>query len=376
MKYRKMPKSEDQISSLGFGCMRFPVTADGLIDEDRSLELLNYAYDNGVNYFDTAYPYHGGNSEPLVGKFLSAHPRKSILLATKQPCWLIKEAKDMDRYLEEQLEKLNTDYIDYYLLHALNRKSWPKMKKLKVIKFLEDAQKKGKIRHIGFSFHDNYPTFKKIVDSYDWTFCQIQFNYLDTTYQAGRNGYELAVKRSMGVIAMEPLRGGKLVHPIPPEISKIWSKHKPGISMAENALKWVWDHEGISTILSGMSDLEQLIQNLAYCDAASSNSLSPEDHKLYMKVRRAYLKRIAVLCSECRYCMPCPSGVAIPDCFGMYNEAMMFNSADRAQKEYTLFIPESARAGNCTNCGACLSKCPQQINIPAELNKVRDLLGQ
>lgn len=376
MQYRKMPKSDDLISNLGFGCMRFPVSSDGLIDEDQSLEMLNYAYDNGVNYYDTAYPYHGGNSEPLVGKFISSHPRQSILLATKMPCWLIKEKADMGKYLDEQLKKLQTDYIDYYLLHALNSRSWQNMKKLKVLSFLEEAQKAGKIRHIGFSFHDGYKVFKKIVDSYDWSFCQIQFNYLDTHYQAGLKGYELAIKRSMGVIAMEPLRGGKLVHPVPTEIHKIWQKHKPGIGMVEHALNWVWDHDGISTILSGMSDLQQLKENLALSSKATANSLSLEDHKLYAKIRRTYLKRIAVLCSGCRYCLPCPSGVAIPDCLGMYNEGIMFDDKSRATKEYNMFIPESAQANKCSKCGICVSKCPQNIDIPGELQKVLDYFGK
>lgn len=372
MQYRTMPKSPDKLSILGFGCMRFPTSPEGVIDEEQSMAMLEHAYANGVNYYDTAYPYHGGASESFLKGFLAQHDRKSIYLATKLPCWLIKEPSDMMRYLDEQLDKLGTDYIDYYLLHALNRKSWTSLRKMKVMKFMEQAQAMGKIRHIGFSFHDDYKTFKKIVDAYDWTFCQIMFNYLDTHYQAGFKGYKLAESRGISVVAMEPLRGGKLVSPIPPEIEKLWRKAPNKRSMVERALRWVWNWENVSTLLSGMSTMEQLNENLRLADICPAGSLDDSEIKLYQKVRRAYIKRVPILCSECRYCMPCPYGVAIPSNFGVYNEAMMFNDQKRHSREYAMFIPENARADKCTNCGACVPKCPQKIAIPDELKKVRD----
>ncbi len=367
-----MPRSQDKISSLGFGCMRFPTDSQGNIDESKSLEMLNYAYQHGVNYFDTAWPYHNEQSELLVGKWLQQVKRKKVLLATKMPCWLIKEKEDFQIYLDKQLEKLQTDYIDYYLLHALNKRSWPAMHKLKVLDFMEKAKADGKIRHIGFSFHDSYSVFKKITFSYEWDFCQIMLNYLDTHYQAGRNGYNLAVARGMGVIAMEPLRGGKLVNSIPPEVSHIWSLEKDGQSPLERALRWVWNLEGCQVLLSGMSSLDQLKENLKFSDLCKPHTLSDKQLKRYQQARREYIKRIPILCSECRYCLPCPASVAIPFVIGTYNEAIMFNDRDRHKREYELFIPEANRADKCTNCGACLAKCPQHIDIPNQMKRIRD----
>lgn len=372
MQYRTMPKTKDRLSALGFGCMRFPTLKDGKIDEAKALEMLHHAYENKVNYFDTAWPYHSEESEPLLGKFLSQIDRTKVYVATKLPCWLIKSHEDMDKYLDLQLSRLGTDYIDYYLLHALGKQSWVNMKKNRVFEFLERAKAAGKIRHIGFSFHDSYPVFKQICLSYDWDFCQIMLNYLDTHYQAGRNGYELAVSRNMGVIAMEPLRGGKLISPIPDEIAKIWQKADPEGNALARATRWVWNLEGATVLLSGMSSLQQLKQNLDLANIAKANNLSEKELKVYKRIRREYIKRIPILCSECRYCLPCPQGVSIPSNFGVYNEAVMFSDPGRHLKEYKAFIPESARADKCTQCGACLLKCPHKIEIPTEMKKVAD----
>ncbi|HRY83665.1 MAG TPA: aldo/keto reductase, partial [Candidatus Cloacimonadota bacterium] len=249
MQYREMPKSQDRLSVLGFGCMRFPTLADGKIDEAKALEMLHHAFENKVNYFDTAWPYHNEESEPLLGKFLAQIDRSKVYVATKLPCWLIQSHEDMDKYLDLQLQRLGTSYIDYYLLHALGKKSWANMKKLKVFEFLERARAAGKIRHIGFSFHDSYSVFKQICLSYDWDFCQIMLNYLDTHYQAGIRGFELAVSRGMGVIAMEPLRGGKLISPIPPEIAKIWQREDPEGDQVARATRWIWNLEGATVLL-------------------------------------------------------------------------------------------------------------------------------
>jgi predicted aldo/keto reductase-like oxidoreductase len=376
MHYRKMPRSNDQISALGFGCMRFPTTPEGKIDEPQSMAMLHQAYQNGVNYYDTAWPYHGGDSEPFLGKFLQQIDRRTVFVATKLPCWLIKTKEDMDSYLNQQLERLQTDYIDYYLLHALNRNTWKNLKNLGVLSFLEEAKRAGKIRHIGFSFHDAYPIFRKIVMAYDWDFCQIMLNYFDTRGQGGMIGYRLAASRGMGVIAMEPLRGGKLVAPIPQQVSALWQKSKPQRSSLERALRWVWNLEDCTVLLSGMSSIDQVNENSRYADIFHANELTENELKFYAKVRREYIKRIEVMCSECRYCLPCPFKVAIPTVFGVYNEAIMFDDHVRHAKEYKMFIPEESRADKCTNCGACLAKCPHKINIPAEMAKIKEFFKE
>lgn len=370
MRYRIMPQSSDRLSALGLGCMRLPLTQDSKIDRPAALDMFHYAVQHGVNYFDTAWGYHDGESEPMLGEFIRQIDRKSIYVATKLPAWLIKTREDMNHYLTQQLQRLNTEYIDYYLLHALNKRTWKNLKQLGIIEFLEQARAEGRIRYIGFSFHDDYPTFKKITEAYAWDFCQFMFNYLDTHYQAGRNGYNLAVKHNMGIIAMEPLRGGKLVHPIPPEITKLWDRSGDTYSMVERGVRWVWNLPGCTVLLSGMSNLEQLKENIALADRFGENELTDQELTLYKKVRREYIKRVPIPCTECRYCLPCPFGVAIPSCLGVYNEAVMFANKAQGLKEYNWFVPGDSQAGKCTQCGACLSKCPQHIQIPTELQKV------
>ncbi len=370
MKYRQMPHSKDRLSALGLGLMRLPTLPSGSIDQDQSLEMMHYALDHGVNYFDTAWGYHDGESEPLLGKFLAGIDRQRVFAATKLPCWLIKTPSDLDEYLDKQLNRLQTDYIDYYLLHALNHNSWKSMLSFKALDWLDRARADGKIRHIGFSFHDKYPVFKKIAERYDWDFCQFMFNFLDTRYQAGMNGYKLAVARGMGIIAMEPVRGGKLVSPIPDSVNAIWAKSNKRWAPVERALRWVWNLPGCTVLLSGMSNLDQLKQNIALAGSAKANGLDERELKLYGQARLEYLRRIAIPCTECRYCLPCPHKVAIPGAFGIYNEAVMFDDRERHQKEYEIWLPEESRADKCVNCGACLPKCPQKIDIPKELAKV------
>ena len=376
MKYRTMPHSPDRLSVLGFGLMRLPTLPAGALDREESLKLMQFALDGGINYFDTAVPYMGGESEALLGEFLSRVGRDKVFIATKLPCWLIKTPEDLEAQLEQHLEKLKTSYIDYYLLHSLGRQSWSNLLKLKVLDFLDKAKADGRIRFVGFSFHDHYPVFRKIVERYDWDFCQIMLNYLDTHYQAGLRGYRLAVDKGMGVIAMEPLRGGKLVHPIPAPILKLWEKSAVRLPPVERALRWVWNLPGCTVALSGMSNLEQLKEDITLASAASENILDARELDLYKKVRREYIKRIVIPCTECRYCLPCPHSVAIPFVLGSYNEAIMFDDKPRHKQEYQNFIPDANKADKCTNCGACLPKCPQKINIPAELEKVKDYFAE
>lgn len=372
MKFRTMPKSKDRISALGFGCMRFPTNAEGNIDEEPSLAMLHSAYQAGVNYFDTAWGYHNGESEPFLGKFLQQIDRNKVFVATKLPCWMIKTEADMEEYLNNQLARLQTDYIDYYLLHALNKSSWKTMKDLGALKFLQKAKAQGKIRHIGFSFHDDYATFSKIIRAFDWDFTQIMLNYLDTRYQAGIRGLNLAISRNIGIISMEPLRGGKLVHSLPPEVEKVWEKAGNRQSPLERALTWVWNIKECTVLLSGMSTMEQVQQNIRLANSVQKDVLTEDELRTYSKARKAYLSRIPYLCSECRYCMPCSFGVNIPAVLGTYAEARMFGDTPINKREYNMFITEDARAEKCTLCRACVSKCPQQINIPYWMQEIKN----
>jgi uncharacterized protein len=370
MQYRRMPRSKDEISILGMGVMRMPCDEQGNVDEARGLEMLHSALNKGVNYFDTAWVYNRGQSELLLGKFLLQVPREKLLVATKLPCWSIQSVSEAQEILEKQLERLNTGYVDYYLLHSLGKNTWQKMKQIKILDWLEKVRADGLIRHIGFSFHDKFPVFKSILNAYPWDFCQIMLNFLDTHYQAGLYGYRLAAQKGIGVIAMEPLRGGKLVQKIPPFIEKTWHKSEYDWTPVQRALNWVWNLPDCTTLLSGMGSLDQIAENCAYAALAKPDSISSTELKVYNQVRLKYLKSIRVPCTECEYCLPCPSGVAIPMCFGFYNEAEMFAHKERSKREYFSWLSEASRAGSCTRCGVCLSKCPQQIAIPDRLEEV------
>ncbi|HCX60562.1 MAG TPA: aldo/keto reductase, partial [Candidatus Cloacimonas sp.] len=288
MKYRKMPKSPERLSSLGFGCMRFPTDKDGNIDEAKSFAMLHEAYQAGVNYYDTAWGYHNSQSEPFLGRFLKQINRDKVYVATKLPCWLIKTREDMDDYLAKQLERLQTDHIDYYLLHALNKGSWKNVHNLGVLDFLLQAKAKGKIRRIGFSFHDDYATFSKIIRAFDWDFTQFMLNYLDTNYQAGLRGLRLAASRNIGIISMEPLRGGKLVSAMPDEVEEVWQKAGNKQSPLERALNWVWNLPECTVLLSGMSSVEQVTQNIKLANKSKAQILSEKELRVYGRARKAY----------------------------------------------------------------------------------------
>jgi predicted aldo/keto reductase-like oxidoreductase len=375
MKYRKIPKGKDKLSILGFGCMRFPTLENGKIDEDKSLAMLHRAYQKGVNYFDSAWPYHNGESEPFLGRFLAQIDRSTVYLATKLPCWQIKSREDMEETLEKQLERLNTNYIDYYLLHALNKRSWKQMKDLGVLDFLTKAKQAGKIRYAGFSFHDDYSSFKKIITAWDWDFTQIMLSFLDTHYQAGLKGMRLAAERGIGVISMEPLRGGKLIKPIPDEVEALWKNTEWAGKPASRALQWVWNHPECTVLLSGMSTMEQVDENLREANKAKAGSLSPKDLDKFVIARRIYIRRLPIRCTECRYCLPCPQNVSIPSALGIYSEAIMFGDMERHKREYQFFVPDANKADKCTQCGACLSKCPQQIDIPKWMLEIQRHFG-
>ena len=379
MLYRRMNNVESDLSILGFGCMRLPIAKDGIIDEKQATEMLRYAIDHGVNYVDTAYPYHKGESEPFVGRALQGGYREKVYLATKLPSWLIKSHADMDRYLDEQLKRLQTDHIDFYLVHGLQKPFWENLRSLGVTDFLDDAIADGRIKYAGFSFHDELPLFKEIVDAYNWTFCQIQYNFMDEQNQAGTEGLRYAADRGLGIVIMEPLRGGMLTKDIL-SINAIWEKAPVRGSLTEWALRWVWNHPEVTVVLSGMSSFGQVEQNIAYAENGLPNSLTQKELDLFKEAETEYKKRIKVPCTGCRYCMPCPSNVSIPECFEMYNQGCMFDAPDVARINYGflggMFGGNPGFASQCLECGECEEKCPQGIPIREQLKKVAAYFGK
>ncbi|MBN1219401.1 MAG: aldo/keto reductase [Anaerolineae bacterium] len=378
MQYRRFGKLDWQVSALGFGAMRLPVI-DGdsaRIDEPEATRMLHYAIDHGVNYVDTAYPYHKGNSELVVGRALKGGYREKVKLATKLPTWLTDETADFDKYLNEQLVKLQTDHIDFYLLHGLGAERWRKMAELDVLEWAEKAIADGRMRHLGFSFHDKYPAFQEIVDAYDkWTFCQIQYNYMDIENQAGTKGLKYAANRGLAVVIMEPLLGGKLVNP-PEPVRKIWDKATHQRPPADWALQWLWNQPEVSVVLSGMSAMEQVEQNVASAGASQVGLLSPEaDLRLFDEVRIKYQELSPIDCTECEYCLPCTEGINIPRILKVYNEGIMYADIDGARSAYT-WIPEEERAAVCIQCLECEQLCPQQIPISEWMTHIDQVLDQ
>jgi hypothetical protein len=359
--------------------MRLPTLEDdpAQIDEALATRMVRYAIDHGVNYVDTAYPYHRENSERFLGRALQDGYRERIKLATKMPCWKIEQPDDFDRYLDEQLEKLQTDRVDFYLLHGLNEKRWSDMSSLGVLRWAEGAIASGRIGHLGFSFHDKLEVFKQIVDASDlWLFCQIQYNFMDVEYQAGTEGLHYAADRGLAVVVMEPLRGGQLTKSIPPSIQEMWDAAPVQRSPAEHALQWVWNQPEVSVVLSGMSTFEQVQENVASADRSGAGTLIPEELQVYARVREMYDELCPIACTACKYCLPCPSGVNIPRVFEIYNDAIMYDSTERAQMVYSNFMSEDERASLCTECGECLDKCPQEIEIPDWLKQAHEMLCQ
>ena len=372
MKYRKFGSLEWQGSALGFGCMRFPVI-DGnssRIDEKPAAEMLLKAIDEGVNYIDTAYPYHGGTSEHFVGKTLEGGYRDKVKLATKLPSWKIEKSADFDFYLNEQLERLRTDQIDFYLLHALNEKLWKTIDEFGVLAWVEKTKADGRIKNIGFSFHDEYPIFKTIVDAYQgWDFCLIQHNFMDVDYQAGKKGLQYAAARGMGVVIMEPLRGGRLIDP-PQPVQDIWDRAEVQRSAAEWSLQWLWSQPEVSLVLSGMSTMQQVEENLASASRSGLGSLTSVEMDLVALAKKTYEGFQLIPCTNCGYCIPCPEGVDIPRILKIYNDGLMYDKVDSAKTDYKLWVPEENKADLCVECGECLEKCPQDIPISDWMEKI------
>ncbi|WP_419175574.1 aldo/keto reductase [Desulfosediminicola sp.] len=380
MLYRTMPQNGDKLSALGFGAMRLQLLEDGSVDEPRAIAQIRSAIDNGVNYIDTAYPYLGGQSETIVGKAIKDGYREKVKIATKLPRWLVEKREDMDRLLEEQLKKLDVDHIDYYLVHALDGNSWDHMVEVGIIDFLDTAVADGRIGNAGFSFHGVGDDFIRIVDAYPWVFCQIQYNFLDTQNQAGTRGLKYAAEKGLGVIIMEPLRGGNISLPVaPPEVQKIWDTATIKRSPVEWALRWVWDAPEVTVVLSGMNEEAHIKQNLAIASEAAAHTLTKEELALIEKAAAKYGDLMAVPCTGCGYCVPCPVGVRIPLCFEKLNHLHMFKDEMTAKYQYAVLLSDTmgtnpGYASQCVECGECLEKCPQHIDIPEVLKQVVDEL--
>ncbi len=387
MQYRKMERLGWDVSALGFGCMRLPTK--GLlkrVDEEEAIRIIRKGIDLGINYIDTAWPYHMGNSEKVLGKALQDGYREKVKLVTKLPMFTVRKEEDFDRFLNSQLKKLQTTHIDLYLFHALNKMFFGTMKKLSLIEKMEKAKSEGKIKAIGFSFHDSLPIFKEIIDFYPWDACQIQYNYMDTGQQAGDEGLIYAHEKGISVIIMEPIKGGMLANP-PSEALDLMKKSPIKRTPVDWALQFVWNKPEVSIVLSGMGNMQMVEENCASAANSGINSLSQEDNQILEEIADIYRKKIMVPCTACQYCMPCPYGVNIPGCFVAVN-TVSINDSNKGldlglrllqrlryrkmakNKKQLVKKPNNGRASMCTNCGACIPKCPQHIQIPDELVKV------
>ena len=374
MNYRNFGKLDWHVSALGFGAMRLPIIGEDQdqIDEPKALEMVRYAIDHGVNYIDTAYVYHGGYSERFLSRSLQDGYRDKVKIATKLHPSSVESADDFDKTLNEQLERLQTDHIDIYLLHGLNPGRWEMFRRLDVLSWAESAIADGRIGHLGFSFHWTYELFQEIIDGYDnWAMCQIQYNYMNEDIQAGAKGLEYAASKGLAVVIMEPLRGGLLVNP-PDRVRSVFDE--AGTDPVDMALQWLWNQPGVSTVLSGMSTLEQVQQNVASAARSGIGTLPQADLDVIAQVRDLYANLIPIPCTKCRYCMPCPQGVNIPLNFELYNESLMFEKPDLNHFRYNSIMSEEQRASSCIACRECEDECPQQIEISQWMPTVHELL--
>jgi len=374
-----------ELSIMGFGCMRLPVTDPKdptTINYDLGTAMVRKAIDRGVNYIDTAWPYHGssrsepGHSELFVARALKDGYRDKVHLATKLPTWLVTSRKDMDKYLDAQLKRLAVSYIDFYLAHNLNTLVWPRIKHLGLLEFMDAALKDGRIKYAGFSFHDRYEVFEDIVGSYDWTFAQIQYNYLDVDYQAGQRGLKLGAARGLAMVIMEPLRGGFLVSYLPEEMRARLAEIRPDWSPADWGLRWLWDQPEVNLVLSGMTAMAHVDENLKIAETAGP--LSEREKAAIDQVREFFLERIKVNCTGCGYCLPCPSGVNIPKNLSYYNNYHLID-ADEARARVKYFYDAQTSSdetfASCTHCGECEDKCPQRLPISDAMTEVGQVFG-
>jgi predicted aldo/keto reductase-like oxidoreductase len=361
--------------------MRLP-TRDGIpqsenIDEAETIRMIRQAVDEGVNYVDTAYPYHNGRSEVVMGMALRDGYRARVMLATKSPVWQIAKPSDFDAYLDEQLGRLETDHIDFYLLHALGTKRWETIVlKHNLLERAEAAVKDGRIGHIGFSFHDDGDAFKRIVDGYgSWSMCQIQYNYMDTENQAGTAGLKYAAEKGLAVVVMEPLRGGRLASP-PQAVAEVFSGSGRDWSPAEWALQWTWNQPEVSTVLSGMKTMADVVENVRAAGRSGIGTLDALGLGLVDRAQKVFLERAPIPCTQCGYCRPCPSGVDIPRNIELYNDCLVYDDPAIPRVLYSRFVPEGERASACTGCQECEAKCPQGIAISQCMPEIDAVLGK
>ncbi len=371
MNYRT-DKYGNKISILGYGCMRFTQSA-GKINIEKAEKEIMEAYNSGVNYYDTAYVYP--DSEATLGKILEKNQiRDKIKIATKLPHYLIKKSDSIEKYFAEQLKRLRTDHIDYYLMHMLTDvKTWNKLKNLGIIEWISEKKKSGAIKQIGFSYHGNSEMFCELIDAYDWDFCQIQYNYMDENSQAGKKGLQYAASKNIPVVIMEPLRGGRLVNNLPKEANEEFEKYEIKRSPAEWAFRWLWNQPEVTCVLSGMNSIEMIRENVKTASEVQVNEFTEKEEELLKRVAKAINSKMKVACTGCRYCMPCPQHVDIPGTFAAYNRRYS-DGKMTALKEYfmcTAMRKDSSAASNCIECGKCESHCPQHIEIRKELKKAR-----
>lgn len=375
MKYRLFKKTGENISLLGFGTMRLPVINgnSSKINEEESIRMIRSAIDRGINYVDTAYMYHDGHSEVVVGKALKDGYREKVLLADKIPVWMAKTEEDVEKIFNEQLKRLDVDYIDMYLIHNITAPIWKRALKFHTLDFLEKKKAEGKIKHIGFSFHDEFDVFQEVVQAYPWDFCQIQLNYMDANFQAGVKGLKLAGSLKIPVIIMEPLKGGKLTDVLPKSIEVFWAQAPVKRTPAEWALRWVADFPEVLTILSGMTAMEQVDENIRILNEANPNTLTDIEHKIIESVADEYNKLIRYSCTACKYCLPCPVKIDIPSVIGYYNDWFLFEGNKKVNRDFNTWISPKARPSVCESCKACEAHCPQQLPISEIMKKAKEL---
>ncbi|MBR5468370.1 MAG: aldo/keto reductase [Firmicutes bacterium] len=373
MKYRKLGNTGIEISALGFGCMRFPLKEDSTIDKEKVRELIKYAVENGINYIDTALTYHNGTNEKVLGEVLKEEGlRDKIYLGTKLPVWKAENEEHLEQIFEDQLASLQTDYLDLCFLHNMDYGNWETAKRLNVLDLFDRKIKEGKIRHIGFSCHGDFNNFKEICDAYNWEFCLLQFNYMDYDYQAGIAGVEYAAEKGLGLMIMEPLKGGQLAKQPPESVQKIWDRANKERSAARWGLAYLYNKAEVSCVLSGMNDMDMLKENIETAEMYDIGCLSEEELALYPEVKAEYEKLIKIPCTRCQYCIPCPMDVDIPANFEYYNMGHMYNSIESSRNFYNRPYFLTRKSTRCIGCGVCIEKCPQHLNIPEYLKMISD----